>query len=112
MSKTLNTKPFDIYSSEKDVTVLRDFTGDKDQIAYKRTAPKRVGTFPGMQKTEMKHTNLAADGSVVSIVTVTTSIRADAIDAAKDDIMLTFKAAVADGAWSTLVLDQRLPLTI
>lgn len=112
MSKTLNTKLFDIYSLEKDSTVLRDFTGGLDQLSYKRTAPKPTKVFPGMEKSEMKHTRFAADGSLVAIVTVSTSVLHGTTAAVRDEVIATSRAAVADTLWPTVVKDQRLPITV
>jgi hypothetical protein len=113
MSKTINAQPFDIHSTLGDAVVLRDYTGDKDSIAYKRTAPKRVKDFPGMAKSEMKLTRIdPVTGELVGIITVATSIRADAADADKSAMMALAKAAAADGAWTDLVTDQRLPLNV
>lgn len=113
MSKTINAQPFDIHSTEKDAVSLRDYTGDKDTLTYKRIAPKRVKDFPGMAKSELKLTRVNnATGELVGIVAITTSIRADATTADKDAMMAISKAAAADGAWTELVSDQRLPLVV
>nr|URG16111.1 MAG: coat protein [Leviviridae sp.] len=111
MSKTINAQPFDIHSTEKDAVSLRDYTGDKDTLSYKRTAPKRVKDFPGMAKTELKLTRVnPTTGELVGIITVSTSIRADATAADKTAMMALSKAAADDAAWTDLVTDQRLPL--
>lgn len=112
MSKTLNAIVFDIHSQEKDVVVLRDYIGDASQISYKRTAAKRVKDFPGMQKTEVKHTITAPDGNIVGIQTVTTSIRADAAAASRTLLNATTVAALQDAAYTALIQDQRLPLAV
>jgi hypothetical protein len=113
MSKTINSQPFDIYSAVGDVVQLHDFTGKKDTLAYKRTAPKRVKDFPGMAKSELKLTRVdPATGALVGIVTVSTSIRADASDADKTALQAIIKSAEADAAWEALVEDQRLPLVV
>lgn len=111
MSKTLNAIVFNTYAQERDVVVLRDFVNDASQISYKRTAPKRVKDFPGMEKTELKHTLVdSATGSIVGIQTVTTSILATAAPAVRSSLNATTVAAMADSAYSDLILDQRLPL--
>jgi len=113
MSKVINTQPFDIHSTEKDVVSLRDYTGDKDTLAYKRIAPKRVKDFPGMAKSELKLTRVdPSTGELVGIITVATSIRADAAATAKTEMQSLVKAAAADAAWADLVNDQRLPLVV
>lgn len=112
MSKTINTTAYDTFSNEKDVVVLRDFTSNLKSIAFKRAAPKRVKDFPGMAKTEAKYTLLAADGSVKGIVSISSSIRADLDDAGRQDLILTSRGILADTAWSDLITDQRLPLTV
>lgn len=112
MSKTLNSIVFSTHSQEKDAVVLRDYVNDASQISYKRTAPKRVKDFPGMEKTEVKHTLTGTDGSLLGIQTVTTSIRADVLPAVRTSMSATTAAAIADSAYSDLVLDQRLPLNV
>jgi hypothetical protein len=111
MTKTINTQPFDIHSTEKDVVLLRDYTGDKDTLAFKRTAPKRVKDFPGMAKSELKETRVDnTTGELIGIITTSTSFRADAVSTEIDAAMTLHKAALADAAWPALVKDQRLPL--
>lgn len=111
MSKTFNTKVFDVYSSEKDSVALHNFSSKTEALTYKRTAPKRVKDFPGMEKTEMKHTVTDAAGVVLGIVTVSTSIKADVVASVRDTIIGTVKAAMADASWDSLYRDQRLPLS-
>lgn len=111
MSKVFNTQTFDIYSTEKDVVSLRDFANDKDTLAYKRLAPKRTKDSPGMAKSELKITRVdPTTGVLIGIVNVSSSIRADATAADKTALMAIITAAQADGAWTELVTDQRLPL--
>lgn len=113
MSKTINAQPFDIHSTEKDVVSLKDYSGDADTLSYKRIAPKRVKDFPGMAKSELKLTRTdPVTGELVGIITVATSIRADASATTKSSMMATGKAALADSAWTDLVNDQRLPLVV
>lgn len=112
MSKTFNSIVFDIFSTEKDAVVLRDFTHDKSAISYKRTAPKRVKDFPGMEKTELKHTFVGVDGNIIGIQTVTTSIRADATDADRVYLITTTASATDDSSYDELIKDQRLPLNL
>lgn len=113
MTKVLNTQPFDLHASGLDVVTLRDYTGDKDTLAYKRTAPKRVKDFPGMAKSEMKVTRVdPTTGELIGIVTVSTSIRADAAAADKSALRGLTDAAIADAAWAALVDEQRLPLNL
>lgn len=113
MSKTINAQPFDIHSTEKDAVSLRDYAGDKDTLAFKRTAPKRVKDFPGMAKSELKLTRVdPSTGELVGIMTVSTSVRADALAADKTAMMDLIKAAAADASWADLVTDQRLPLNV
>lgn len=110
MSKTLNGANFDVFATERDVVTLRDFSGDKKSIAYKRSAPKRTKDFPGMEKTELKLTLVDPVLGTIGIVTLSTSVRADTVDAVKTDLIQTITAAAVDAAYSQLVLDQRLPL--
>lgn len=113
MTKTINTQPFDIHSTEKDIVSLRDYTGDKDSLTFKRTAPKRVKDFPGMAKSELKLTRVdPTSGELVGIITVATSIRADASATDRSQMMSLTKAAAADASWADLVNDQRLPLAV
>lgn len=113
MSKLINSQPFDIFSTEKDVVTLRDFTTDSDSLSYKRTAPKRQKDFPGVARSELKLSRVdASTGELVGTVTVTTSIRADASDTNKTAMMAISKAALADSAWTDLINDQRLPLNL
>jgi len=113
MSKTINAQPFDIHSTEKDAVSLRDYAGDKDTLTFKRTAPKRVKDFPGMAKSELKLTRVnPTTGELVGIITVSTSIRADAAAADKSAMQALIKSAEADAAWADLVNDQRLPLIV
>lgn len=112
MSKTLNAFVFDTFSNEKDVTILRDFSGGKLSLAYKRSAPKRVKDFPGMEKSELKLTVTDPTLGVVAIVSSNTSIRADADDATRSSTIATMLAAMADSAYTQLVQDQRLPISV
>lgn len=112
MSKIFATLPFNTHAQERDVVVLRDYTGDKNQLSYKRTAPKRVKDFPGMEKTEMKHTMTDASGNIVGIQTVSTSIIATASASDRQALLAVTNAAINDEAYTSLVNDQRLPLVI
>lgn len=112
MSKTFNSVVFDIHSQEKDAVALRDYAADKSTLQFRRTPAKRVKDFPGMNKSEMKHTVTGADGSLIGIQTVSTSIIATASAADIAYINATTKAAVADDIYTNLVADQRLPLTV
>lgn len=112
MSKLFANLPFNTHAQERDVVVLRDYTGDKNQISYKRTAPKRVKDFPGMEKTELKHTMTDASGNVIGIQTVSTSIIATASVADRQALLAVTTAALSDEAYTSLVNDQRLPLTV
>lgn len=111
-AKTFATLPFNTHAQERDVVVLRDYTGDKNQLTYKRTAPKRVKDFPGMEKTELKHTMTDASGNIIGIQTVSTSIIATASAADRQALLAVTAAAVADEAYVSLVNDQRLPLAV
>ena len=111
MTKTINTQPFDIHSTEKDAVSLRDYTGDKDTLLYRRTAAKRQKDFPGMAKSELKETRVdSTTGELIGIITTSTSFRADAPSSEVVGAMTLHKAALADAAWASLVQDQRLPL--
>lgn len=110
MSKTLNTVIFDLFSSEKDVVTLRDFTGDRKSLTYKRSAPKRTKDFPGMEKSELKLSLIDPVLGTIGIVTLSTSVRADTADVIKTDLIQTIIAAAGDTSYPQLVLDQRLPL--
>lgn len=112
MSKTLNSHVFSTHSHEKDAVVLRDYTSDAETLSYKRTAPKRVKDFPGMEKSEMKQTVTAADGSLIGIQTVTTSILAGTAVAVRSAMNATTIAAMQDSAYTDLIVDQRLPLNV
>ena len=112
MSKTFATLPFNTHAQERDAVVLRDYTGDKNQISYKRTAPKRLKDFPGMEKTEIKHTMTDASGNIVGIQTVSTSIIATASQMDRQALLAVTNAAINDEAYTSLVYDQRLPLAI
>lgn len=113
MSKTLNSVAYDTFSQEKDVVILRDFASNDASIAYKRTAPKRTKDFPGMEKGEVKHTLVdPANGNIIGIVTVSTSIRVGTNDAFKAKIIADTAAIVSDSGFSGLVQDQRLPLNV
>lgn len=112
MSKTLNSIVFNVHFAAGDAVVLRDYVNDASTLSYKRTAPKRVKDFPGMEKTEVKHTLTGADGSIIGIQTVTTSIRADALPAVRSSMIATTAAALADATYEDLVQDQRLPYSV
>lgn len=112
MSKTFATKPFDTYSTEKDSVVLHNFSTKLDVLSYKRTAPKRVKDFPGMEKSEMKHTLVDATGQVLGIFTVSTSIKADVATAVRDTMKSVVVAAMADATFDSLYRDQRLPVVV
>lgn len=111
-AKTFATLPFNTHAQERDVVVLRDYAGDKNQLTYKRTAPKRVKDFPGMEKTELKHTMTDASGNIIGIQTVSTSIIATASAADRQALLAVTAAAVADDSYVSLVNDQRLPLAV
>lgn len=112
MSKLLATKPYDVHSFERDAVVLRDYTNDNSSIAFKRTAAKRTKDFPGMSKSETKYTLTDISGSLIGIVSVSTSIRADATSISKSDLLDTTRAVVADASWTDLVTDHRLPIAV
>lgn len=112
MSKTFATLPFNTHAQERDAVVLRDYTGDKNQISYKRTAPKRLKDFPGMEKSELKHTMTDSSGNIVGIQTVSTSIIATASQTDRQALLAVTNAAINDEAYTSLVYDQRLPLAI
>lgn len=112
MSKIIATKPYDIHSTEKDVVVLKDYTGDNSTIAFKRSAPKRVKDFPGMAKSETKYTLLDVTGGLIGLVSISTSVRADSTPVQRTDIMTCTKAVLADDIWLNLVTDQRLPFSV
>lgn len=112
MSKVFATLPFNTHAQERDAVVLRDYTGDRNQISYKRTAPKRLKDFPGMEKTEIKHTMTDASGNIVGIQTVSTSIIATANQTDRQALLAVTNAAINDEAYTSLVYDQRLPLAI
>lgn len=113
MSKTLNTIVFDIHAQERDVVVLKAYATDANLLSFKRTAPKRTKDFPGMEKTEIKHTLIdPLTGVVIGIQTVSTSIRADAVPASRDNLTGVTKAALADATYDALISDQRLPLSV
>lgn len=112
MAKTLNTVAYNIFSLEKDVVTLRDFSGDMASLAYKRIAPKRTKDFPGMEKGEVKHVLMDPVLGTIGIVTVSTSIRAGTSTAIKTALAATIAEVVADASFTDLVQDQRLPLTV
>lgn len=111
MSKTLDSKTFNIFSLEKDVVVMTDLTSNSGQLSYKRTAPKRQKDFPGMEKGEVKHTLVdPSTGGIIGIVTTSTSIIATASDQQRNHLAAVQRAALVDDAFSALVLDRQLPL--
>lgn len=110
MSKLFNTVTFSLFSTEKDIVTLRDFADNKKSVTYKRSAPKRVKDFPGMEKSEVKMTLTDPTLGVIGIVTVSSSIRADSLDPIRTDLILSVKDMVNEAAYSDLVTDQRLPL--
>lgn len=113
MSKTLNAIVFDIYAVERDVVVLKAYATDANLLSFKRTAPKRTKDFPGMEKTEVKHTLIdPATGAVIGIQTVSTSIRADATAVNREILTGVTTDALASAIYGDLVSDQRLPLTV
>lgn len=112
MSKTFNLHVFNVHATERDAVVLRDYVNDTSVISYKRTAPKRVKDFPGMEKTEVKHTLTGIDGSIIGIQTVSTSIRADTPSPVRSEMNATTLAAVSDATYLDLLQDQRLPLNV
>lgn len=112
MTKTIALKPFDIHSLEKDVVTVRDYSGDRSSIAFKRQAPKRIKDFPGMEKSETKYTLTGIGGTLIGIVTISTSIRADADAASRTDLLVLPRAVIDDDLWTQLVTDQRLPTTV
>ena len=112
MSKTFANLPFNTHAQERDVVVLRDYTGDQNQISYKRTAPRRLKDFPGMEKTELKHTMTDSSGNIIGIQTVSTSIVANAPVVVRQALLAVTTAAMSDEAYTSLVNDQRLPLAV
>lgn len=113
MSKTFDSKPFDLFSTEKDVVVLSDFGTNSGQISYKRTAPKRTKDFAGMEKGEVKHTLVdPTTGVTIGIVATSTSILATATDAQRTHLIAVQQAALADSAFTALAMDRRLPLAV
>lgn len=110
MTITVNTKPFDLFAQERDTVTLRDFTGEKGAtLQFKRILPKRTKDFPGMEKGEAKLTTYRADGAVQGIYTVSSSVRADTLEADKV-ADAAFLAALANcSAIVALVKEQRLP---
>lgn len=109
MSKTLNSVPYILFSVEKDAVTFRDSANDGG-VSYKRSAPKRTKDFPGMEKSEVKHTVTDPTVGVIGILTISTSIRADATDAQKAAIVATGASLMADAAYLPLVQGQQLPL--
>lgn len=110
MTITVATKPFDLFSQEKDQVTYRDFTGNNGPLMqFKRSLPKRVGDFPGMEKGELKITTYRSDGQVQGIYTLSSSVRADTAEADK----VTDKGLIAAAAdltqYESLVKEQRLP---
>ena len=112
MSKTFANLPFNTHAQERDVVVLRDYTGDKNQISFKRTAPRRLKDFPGMEKTELKHTMTDSSGNIIGIQTVSTSIVANASVVDRQALLAVTTAAMSDEVYTSLVNDQRLPLAV
>lgn len=109
MGKTLNSVTYALFSLEKDAVTFRDLANDGG-VSYKRTAPKRTKDFPGMEKSEVKHTVTDPNLGVIGILTISTSIRADATNDQKAAIAATGQAAMSDGAYLPLVQSQQLPL--
>lgn len=109
MSKTLNSVVFDIHSQEKDAIALRDYATDTSTLLLRRTAAKRTKDFPGMRKSEMKHTMVGADGAIIGIQMVTTSILATATATQVNYLNGVTKAAMADPIYDDLIVDERIP---
>lgn len=113
MSKILNGITFDIHAQERDAVVLKAYDTDANVLSYKRVSPKRLKDFPGMEKTELKHTLVdPTTGSLIGIQTITTSIRADATTVQRSSLNAVTVAAVADATYTSLLNDQRLPLAV
>lgn len=112
MTITVNTKPFDIYSQEKDVVSFRDFSGesvDDARLQFKRTSASPTKDFVGMEKTEVKLSVFDATGKLEGIYTISTSIRADVTEAARAGNMVTVAALAGDASVLNLVKEGRLP---
>lgn len=110
MPITVATKPFDLFSQEKDQVTFKDFSGANGaSMQFKRSLPKRVGEFPGMEKGELKITTYRSDGQVQGIYTLSSSVRADTSEAAKILDKDLIAAAAGLPQYEALVKEQRLP---
>ena len=112
MTITVNSLPFDIFSSEKDAVILRDFTGeapDDAQLSFKRVLPKPTKDFVGMEKGEVKLTIKDSAGKLAGIYLLSTSVRADQLEATKAANLATLLAAGAHASTQNLVKQQQLP---
>lgn len=113
MSKTLNSIVFDIHSQEKDVVVLKAYATDANTLSYKRILPKRTKDFPGMEKTEVKHTLVdPLTGATLAIHTISTSVLATATSEQRQSSKALMAAVIADATYASLLDDQRLPLSL
>lgn len=109
MSKTYATRVFDNFSIEKDAIALRDFTNNDLTLINRRTLPKRSGTFPGMEKAEVKLTMIdTATGEPIGIVTLSSSIKVGTSDASRDLLRDIVVEVASSADYTNLLNDQRL----
>lgn len=112
MTITVNTKPFDIFSQEKDIVQFRDFTGesvDDARLQFKRVEAHPTKDFVGMEKGEVKMSVFDAAGKLSGVYTISTSVRADVLEADRATNMATLAALAGHAAVLSLVKEGRLP---
>lgn len=113
MTITVNAKPFDLHSVERDQVILRDYTGestDDAKLSYKRAAARPTKDFVGMEKGEVKLTVLDSVGKLAGIYTISTSVRADQLEADRAGNLATLAALAGHVSVINLVKEQKLPL--
>lgn len=112
MTITVNAVPFDIYSQEKDTVSFRDFSGesvDDTRLQFKRAAATPTKDFVGMEKTEVKMSVFDSTGKLAGIYALSTSIRADVVEADRAANMATVAALAGNANVLNLVKEGRLP---
>lgn len=112
MTITVNAIPFDIHSQEKDVMIFRDFSGesiDDKRLQFKRIEAHPTKDFVGMEKGEVKMSVFDTAGKLSGVYTISTSVRADVLEADRVANMTTVAAIASHAATVSLVKEGRLP---
>lgn len=113
MTITANAVPFTLHTIDRDAVIYKDVTGesiDDSTLQFKRVAAKPTATFVGMEKGEVKMSVFDSAGKLAGIYMVSTSIRADVLEATRASHMTTLGALCAHAATLALVKEQMLPL--